>query len=160
MISIFLFFFYFLQQKERSISVRYRERVYLKSRERLTRDIILTESTPRVRGYRGFRARYETTSPPSPPLFRSLIRTNPVPMLNIRCTQWSTYRSKIWAMRSPPQKVTGYRYEEETACEQRSRDSKGGYYADPSCLLLPLSLPCLPALTVFRPRFSTSFFRR
>lgn len=43
-------------------------------------------------------------------------------------------------MRSPPQKVTGY--EEETACEQRPRDFKGGM--DP--LVSPFSLyPFLPA---------------
>lgn len=66
-------------------------------------------------------------------------------MLNTRCTQWSTYRSRIWAMRSPPQKVTGYRYEEEMACEQRSRDSKGGYYAEPLVSLsLSFSFPLFP----------------
>ena len=45
-------------------------------------------------------------------------------MLNTRCAQWRTYHSKIWAIRGPLQKVTGYRYEEETACEQRTRDFK------------------------------------
>lgn len=43
-------------------------------------------------------------------------------------------------MRSPPQKVTGYRYEEETACEQRPRDFQGG--TDP-LVSLSLSLACV-----------------
>lgn len=57
-------------------------------------------------------------------------------------------------MRSPPQKVTGYRYEEETACEQRSRDSKGGYYAEPLVSLsLSLFLLCARAFPLI-PRFA------
>lgn len=55
-------------------------------------------------------------------------------------------------MRSLPQKVTGYRYEEEPACEQRPRDFKGGYCVPPSCRSFSLSpslcprLPALPSL--------------
>lgn len=95
-----------------------------------------------------FDAWYETTSLPAARPFGSLVRTNPVPMLNTRCIQWSTYRSRIWAMRSLPQKVTGYRYEEETACEQRPRDFKGGY---PPRVALSLSPSLLPAPSRFPP---------
>lgn len=60
-------------------------------------------------------------------------------MLNTRRAQWRTYHSKIWAIRGPPQKVTGYRYEEETACEQRARDFKRTW-TPPHPLLPPLTL--------------------
>lgn len=45
-------------------------------------------------------------------------------------------------MRSLPQKVTGYRYEEETACEQRPRDFKGGYCIPPLVSLFLSLLHC------------------
>ena len=65
-------------------------------------------------------------SPRCPPPFPgwTLDLDQPRAMLNTRCAQWRTYHSKIWAIRGPLQKVTGYRYEEETACEQRTRDFK------------------------------------
>jgi len=53
-------------------------------------------------------------------------------------------------MRSPPQKVTGYRYEEETACEQRLRDFRGGYCGPPHVSLLPLPAPLRPSRASLR----------
>lgn len=56
-------------------------------------------------------------------------------------------------MRSLPQKVTGYRYEEETACEQKPRDFKGGYCVPPSCRLFSLAF-AVPAPSRSHRRFT------